>query len=176
MTNARTRGARAVWGPLLCVGGAVLLVSGCDVGIAAPARAARAESSQCAGALDAPGELRALESMTRARVESNVHLEYCSGGGQLYGVKMVVPQVAGLSPGKLAQTLQCHRDRLVLGRAGSSELPNDPFLLPGSWVTIEVTAEAGNLVVMLSGDTVADNLRVLQRATAFAAPRGSVTN
>jgi len=84
---------------------------------------------------------------------------------------MLVPAPAGMSAGQLARTLQCHRDRVVLGLADPSELPNAPFWLPGSWVTIEVTAEAGNLVVMLSGDTVADNLRVLRRATAFAAVR-----
>jgi hypothetical protein len=69
----------------------------------------------------------------------------------------------------MTRILQCHSARVALGRPEGVALPNDPFVLPEAWLDIDVKEEEGNFVATVSADTVADNLRVLQRAQAFAA-------
>jgi len=111
-----------------------------------------------------------VETLSVLRAEPQYHVDTCSGAGQVFGVRLLVSQAPGESAGQLARTLECHGARAIL--APSSRLPDDPFWLPTSWVSIDVKPEAGNLLVTLSGETVSDNLRILQRARAFAAQHG----
>jgi hypothetical protein len=158
---------------VLAVAAAACPLSACVESVPLPVRAARVEQRQCAGAAAVEDELRTLRSMTVVKAESKCHVDYCNGAGQVFGVKLVLRQPEGVSAEQLAQMLRCHNVRVLLGQVGSSQLPNDPYWLPDSWVEIEVKPDAGNLVVTLNGDTVSDNLRILHRATAFAAAHGS---
>lgn len=113
--------------------------------------------------------------MTVLKAESSCHLEYCAGGGQVYGVKLVVSQPA-LSAEQLARVLQCHEARAFLAGPRLAHADSDPFWLPDSWVDIVVKPDGGQFVVSLVGQSVADNLRILHRATAFAAASGFAAN
>lgn len=143
----------------------------CSESVPFPVRAARVEQRECAGT-EAQDDLRALEAMTVVSAQSKCQENYCSGGKQVFGVKLVLRQPAGVSAEQLARTLRCHNASVFLGRVDASQLPDDPYWLPDSWVDIDVRAEAGMLVVTLVGDTVEQNIRLLRRATAFAAAHG----
>ena len=54
------------------------------------------------------------------------------------------------------------------GQLDRDSVPNDPYWLPDTWVTIDVKAEEGHFAVTLSADTVRDNLRVYSRANRYA--------
>jgi hypothetical protein len=107
--------------------------------------------------------------MTVVKAEPKYHVDYCSGAGQVFGVKLAVTAPADVSADQLVSILRCHSARALLGQVDASRLPDDPTWLPGSWVDIDVKAEAGHLVVTLNGMNVSDNIRILHRATAFAA-------
>jgi hypothetical protein len=84
------------------------------------------------------------------------------------GAKLVIRPPDGLSSERLASILQCHSARALLGQVDVSRFADDPYWLPDAWLDIDVKSEGGNFAVTLSSDTVAKNLRVLERASAFA--------
>jgi hypothetical protein len=96
-----------------------------------------------------------------------------SGIGKVTATRIVVRPPEGVSALRMTRVLQCHTARVVLGRPGAAELPNDPYVLPDTWVDIDVKEEEGNYVVLVSADRVSDNLRVLRRAKDFAAVQRS---
>jgi hypothetical protein len=148
--------------------------SGCLESESIPARAAKVERQTCAGAGSEEDAEETLRKTTVLRAESKCHVDYCNGVGQVFGVKLTVVPPEGVTADRLARTLQCHGARAILGRLDVSKIADDdPYWLPGSWVEIEVQREAGHLLVTLNGDHVSDNIRLLRRATAYAASHAS---
>jgi|HubBroStandDraft_6_1064221.scaffolds.fasta_scaffold375014_2 hypothetical protein len=159
----------------VAAGAALVAMLGTGCSQALPARAAMMESAECRGASPAQQELGEVERMTVLAARPACHLNYCSGVFQVMGVKLVVRPPEGLSLEQFAQTLRCHNLRVLDGEVDASRIPDDPYGLSDSWLDIDVKAEGGNFVVTLNGDRVSDNLRILQRATAFAAAHGPST-
>ena len=75
---------------------------------------------------------------------------------------------ARVSAELLTWILQCHSARVLLGRMGSDDLPDDPYVLADHWLDIQVTPEDGNFTVTVRAPSVADGLEVLGRATRYA--------
>jgi hypothetical protein len=88
------------------------------------------------------------------------------------GVKLVVRPPEGVTSERLLTILKCHSARALLGQVDRSQLPDDPYLLPDEWLDIHVTSENGNYTISLEADTVAKNLKVFNRATAYAEGHG----
>ncbi len=67
----------------------------------------------------------------------------------------------------LARSLECHEARTVL--ASGAPRPDDPFVLPGSWVSIAVESAGDGLVVIVTSEDLGDARRILERSQALAA-------
>ena len=114
-------------------------------------------------------ELRLVRGLAVLKAEANCHVDYCNGVGQVFGVRLVERPPPGVTADAAARVLRCHGARAVLGALDRVTLSNDPYWLPDSWVDIDVRERSGDLLVTLTGNTVSDNIRILHRATAFAA-------
>jgi hypothetical protein len=84
------------------------------------------------------------------------------------GAKLTVRPPKGVSAEQLTRVLQCHGARVLLGQINGSAVPNDPYWLPDTWVTIDVKPENGNFAVTVNADTLRDNLQVYGRAHHYA--------
>jgi hypothetical protein len=91
----------------------------------------------------------------------------------VFAVRLVVRAPAGVSAEQLARLLRCHGARALLGEVERSQLGDDPYWLPGSWVDIDVKDTGRSFVVTLTGNSVTENLRILRRAEAFATEHGT---
>jgi hypothetical protein len=152
------------------VGTGVALLAGCSMNTSATTKAVQVEHAQCAGARTAQDDLRLLETTTVLRAEpiySHVHTN-SNEEDRVSGAKLLIRAPEGVTADRFALVLQCHSARALLGQVDRSQLGDDPYWLPGAWVDIDVTPEAGNFAVTLRSDSVSKNLQVLNRATAFA--------
>jgi hypothetical protein len=152
--------------------GLSVAAAGCSEELPLPARAAALESAQCRDAPPADQELGEVERMTVLTARPACHLDYCSGVFQVMGVRLVVRPPPDVTVEQFATTLRCHNLRVLRGEVDASRIPDDPYGLQDSWLDIDVKPAGGNFVVTLNGDSVRDNLRILHRATAFAAAHG----
>lgn len=149
------------------------VATGCSPSVSLPARAATMETAECRDEAPAREELGEIQRMTVLAARPACHLNYCSGVFQVMGVKLVVKPPQGVTQEQFARTLRCHNLRVLDGAVDdASRIPDDPYGLSDSWLDIDVKTEGGNFVVTLNGDRVSDNLRILHRATAFAASHG----
>jgi len=148
----------------------------CSEELPLPTRVAMAEPAACRDAAPPQQELRELEGMTVLSARPNCHLDYCSGVNQVWGISLVVRPPEGTTLEQFTRDLRCHNLRALSGEGDASRIPDDPYGLPGSWLDIDVKAQDGNFVVVLNGDTVADNLLILRRARAFAAAHRPTTS
>jgi hypothetical protein len=150
--------------------GVVSLAAGCAGNVPPTAKAAQVEQIQCAGSKIGSDDLRLLETTTVLKAEpiySRVHTRD-NDEERVSGAKLLIRPPAGVSAEQLTRVLQCHSARVLLGQVDRSQLPDDPYWLPDAWIDINVTPESGNFAVTLESDSVAKNLQVLNRATAFA--------
>jgi hypothetical protein len=159
--------------PRAVVAAAAATLFACEASLPISARAAQVESNQCAGVPAGPDEQRLMRRIAVLKAESKCHVDYCSGVAQVFAVRLVVRAPAGVTAEQLGTLLRCHGARALLGEVDRSQLGDDPYWLPGSWVDIDVRDAANSFVVTLTGNTVTDNLHILRRAEAFAAQRGT---
>jgi len=158
------------WGAAVgTFGAAAVLGSACAAQLPLPERAARLEASACRDEPPADQERRALEGAAVLSARSACVADYCAGAFQVTAVKLVVRPPVGVTADGYARTLRCHNLRVMDGEVDESQIADDPYGLRDSWLDIDVKPSEGNLVVTLNGDRVADNLRILHRAKAFAA-------
>ncbi len=68
--------------------------------------------------------------------------------------------------GVLQRALECHEAAVTLGDA--PELPEDPYVLPGSWLQIDVSVTNEGLMAAVLTNTPDDARRVIERAHRFA--------
>jgi len=169
----KASGRGALLGALVTALG--LLDGGCARPVPLPARAASMEASECRDALPAEEEVRALESIRVLAVRPKFHQNACNGVCTIWGVYIVVRPPGGIDPERFSRMLRCHNLRVLDGEVDASRIPNDPYGLRDSWLEIDVKVDAGNYVVTLVGDQISDNLRILQRAKAYAAAHGAGT-
>jgi hypothetical protein len=87
----------------------------------------------------------------------------------LAGARIHVRPLPGVSPEGLMRDLECHEARVVL--EGGRPREDDPYVLPGQWVDLEVSSERDGFVVLARVTSIADARVVLDRAKRFAAAR-----
>ncbi len=85
----------------------------------------------------------------------------------LSGARIHVRPLPGMSPEGLTRDLECHQARVVL--AGARPREDDPYVLPGRWVDIDVSSERDGFVVLARVASISDARVVLDRAKRFAA-------
>jgi hypothetical protein len=84
---------------------------------------------------------------------------------RLRGVRVHVKPLAGLSREGLVRRVECHQERVVLGRAVAPA--DDPYVLPGRWLDIGADSEGDGFVVLVQIDEFADAKAVLERARRY---------
>jgi hypothetical protein len=155
---------------LALAGISAMLLGACAVGVPPETRAARVEQNQCADARSAADDVRLLESTTVLKAEPVYSRLHTNGNEEdrVSGARLLIRAPEGVTADRMAQVLQCHSARLLLGQIDRTQLADDPYWLPDAWLDIDVTPEGGHFAVTLRADSVAKNLKVLNRATAFA--------
>jgi len=134
-------------------------------------RAGEVERIQCDSESAGVNEVHVLQTASVVRVEplySHVLTGNNGAEERVDGVKLLIRPPEGVTPERMTRILQCHDARALLGKVDRSAFPDDPFWLPGTWVSVEVRAESGNYAVILEADDVTTNLRLAERAKIFA--------
>jgi hypothetical protein len=85
---------------------------------------------------------------------------------RLRGANLHMRPTVNIPPAVLQRALECHEARVALGEA--TELPEDPYVLAGSWLDIHVSFSEEGLVASVQTDSFDDAQRVLDRARKFA--------
>lgn len=156
-------------------GGFVLVASGCVPASIPPAtQAARVQQQECNGNAVAQNDEQMLRATTVQKVEplyGHVHTSYNDYEARVNGAIIYVQPPAGVTPEQMTQALQCHSARVLLGQIDQSQVSNDPYWLPNSWVNIDVKPTVGGYAVLISADSVHNGLEVLARANAYAGSR-----
>jgi len=140
---------------------------GCSSTPRPAAVAAGVERVQCDRASASQDEL--VRSMRVLSVEP-LYTHVMTGNtaeDRVNGAKLVVRPPEGVSAEQMTRVLQCHSARVLLGQI-ASKIPNDPYALPDQWVHIAVRPQDGNFAVILSADTVRENLELYGRANHYA--------
>jgi hypothetical protein len=95
------------------------------------------------------------------------HMNQGAGGDlRLRGVNLHLRPSVNTPVGVLQRALECHEAAVTLGDA--PELPEDPYVLPGSWLDIDVSATNEGLMAAVLTDSPDDARRVVERAHRFA--------
>ncbi|MGD0677246.1 MAG: hypothetical protein ABSC94_17655 [Polyangiaceae bacterium] len=110
--------------------------------------------------------------MTLVGASSSNLQNACNGECRVTGVQLFVRPPGGVTPERFAQMLRCHSLRVLDGEVDASRISNDPYSLRDTWIESDVRMADGHFVVTLVGDHISDNLRIEQRAKAYAAARG----
>lgn len=147
-------------------------VSACDTDWPQPVTAAASvEQLQCDSRVTAPEVTQLLQANAVLYIKPLYHhiiVNPNNAEDRISGAKLVLRPPPGVSAEELTRILQCHSARVVLGKVSPAEIVDDPYWLPDRWVDIQVTPENGNFAVTVVGDTVHDNIEVLDRATRYA--------
>ncbi len=136
-----------------------------------PADHAREIEPRCQGF----GEEAAAPLLSPAAVDSvEPAYSYVKSGpndreARLRGARIHVKPLAGLSRESMARTLECHEARVTLGKAEARV--DDPYVLPGTWLDLDVDSEGDGFVVQVRTDVTDPARRVLERAQRFTAAR-----
>ena len=96
------------------------------------------------------------------------HVNQGAGGAvlRLRGANLHMRPTVNLLVGVMQRALECHQAAVVLGKA--PELPDDPYVLPGSWLNIDVSTTKDGLMASVLTDNP-DNARIIvERAHKFA--------
>jgi hypothetical protein len=117
-----------------------------------------------------PGPL-AADALSPSVIESvhaaYLHMNQGAGGDlRLRGVNLHMRPTVNMPVGVMQRTLECHEAAVTLGHA--PELPQDPYVLPGSWLEIEVSPTNEGLMAAVLTDSPDDARRVVERAHNFA--------
>jgi hypothetical protein len=87
----------------------------------------------------------------------------------LRGAQIHVRPLPGLSRESIERSLECHQVGAVLG--AEKIAADDPYVLPGRWVSLDVDSEGDGFVVLVRVDALDDAKEILARARTFAARR-----
>jgi len=148
---------------------ALCLVSACASTAPPAARAAGVEHMQCDPGVAGQDSLVASTKVLRVdRIYSHVMSSRDDSEERVSGAKLLIRPPPGVGAEEMTRILQCHSARVLLGKLNADAVRNDPYLLPDTWVDIDVKPEDGNLAVTISADSVHDNLQVFSRASHYA--------
>ncbi len=132
-----------------------------------PADHARAMTAKCAR----ESEQQAAGALSASLVETvePAYSTVASGNDRairLRGARLHLRPVVNESPEALERALECHQARVTLGE--SPAMTNDPYVLGGAWLDIDVDSTGDGLVAAVRVDGFEDARRVLDRARRFA--------
>jgi hypothetical protein len=85
---------------------------------------------------------------------------------RLRGARIRIKPLAGFSKETIARSVECHESRVVLGQASAP--PDDPYVLPGHWLDIDVESEGDGFSVFVRSDEMDTARQVLARAQRYA--------
>jgi hypothetical protein len=89
---------------------------------------------------------------------------------RLRGARLKVkPLPAFSSKEALARVVECHEARVTLGRVAAPA--DDPYVLPGYWLDVDVDSEGDGFVVLVRADGIHAAQQVLERARRFVSHR-----
>jgi hypothetical protein len=156
----------------LCAIGVLLSTGACAFfsplpDLRTPADRAREVEPRCKGfAEDVPAPLPlsgAVESVEPA-------YSYVKSGPndrdpRLRGARLHVRPLPGLSRESMQRTLECHQANVTLH--ASEVRDEDPYVLPGRWVDIDVDSEGDGFVVAVQTESFDDARRILERGRRF---------
>jgi hypothetical protein len=150
-----------------------LLSAACARPAAPATTAAKVERTQCVGV--SQDDVALLQGTAVLRSDPIYTRVMTKDGSEkrISGVKLIIRPADGMTADRLTRTLQCHSARALLGQVDRSQLADDPYVLADEWLDIQVGTEDGNLAVSLQADSVAKNLQVFNRATAYADSHGA---
>jgi hypothetical protein len=156
--------------------GAVVLLSA--LGACAPAatraaqsaadREATVERTRCGGQDDE----RSLAPVFHGEAIQDVEALYRGGDAtpgarsEVRGVSITVRALPGMTAESLDRALQCHSAKATLGDSRGAW--DDPFFLPGSFVSIDVRGAGYGFEVEVAGSSSDEGYAILTRAQAFA--------
>jgi hypothetical protein len=142
------------------------------------AQAAKTEQLQCS---DNPTEedqydLALIQSMAVIKSQplySLVNTMYVQPEARVNGATLVVQAPPGVSTERMTRALQCHSARAELGQANGAPYGDDPFVLPGAWLSIHVLDNRqGAYAVTIAANNIDNGLKVLRNANTFTVNRG----
>ncbi len=149
---------------------ATLLLGACNFFVPdtrTPAERANALAPRCRGF-----EAGAAQASSTTFVESAEPSYARVPGGpnanefRLRGAKIHLQPMPGATRETLVRALECHEALVVLGQASSAE--DDPYVLPGKWLAIDVASAGDGFVVVVESDDHDAAAAVLDRAKRFA--------
>jgi hypothetical protein len=85
---------------------------------------------------------------------------------RLRGARLRIAPRPEFSTESLRRSLECHEARVTLG--GAAPLADDPFVLAGSWIDIDVSSTGDGFVVAVVVDDIPKARVVLARARSYA--------
>jgi hypothetical protein len=88
---------------------------------------------------------------------------------QLRGARLHIRPMPGLTGEALLRSLECHQAAVTVGKTAAAA--EDPYVLAGSWLDLDVDSERGGFVVLVRSDSFEEAKAVLDRARRFAALR-----
>ncbi len=99
------------------------------------------------------------------------YYEYSMGGpngreAHMAGAVLHLRPLAGLTAELLDRGLLCHAAQLVLGHAPVGD--DDPYVLPGGWVKIDVRSGGASFVVRVTADDPGRARELYDRARRFS--------
>jgi len=95
-----------------------------------------------------------------------MHVNQGAGGDlRLRGVDLHMRPTVNMPVGVLQRALECHEAAVTLG---APELPEDPYVLHGTWLDIDVSATSHGLMAAVLTDSPDDARRIAERAHKFA--------
>ena len=86
---------------------------------------------------------------------------------RLRGARIHVKPLPGFSREAMARSLECHESRVTLGQVPAAA--DDPYVLSGTWLDIDVDSEGDGFVVSVRVDGIEPARHVLERAQRLAA-------
>jgi hypothetical protein len=97
-----------------------------------------------------------------------MHTNQGAGGSdvRLRGVNLHMRPAVNMPVGVLQRALECHQAAVTLGHA--PELTDDPYVLPGFWLDIDVSATNEGLMAAVLTDSPDDARHIVERAHRFA--------
>jgi|HubBroStandDraft_6_1064221.scaffolds.fasta_scaffold80431_2 hypothetical protein len=157
------------------VGLALLGVGGTVFGCAAspppqtPVETATAwERTECTAFRDDAAIADVLSGRAIERIEPlYAGVQSKSSSPRLQGAVLTVRPIRGATAEWLDRSLECHGVERMLGRTVARAGAVDPFVLPGSFVRINVHSAGDGFRIELVGGTMAEAREILSRTDAF---------
>jgi hypothetical protein len=85
------------------------------------------------------------------------------------GARIRIKPLSGFSRETIARSVECHESRALLGQTPA--LADDPYVLPGHWLDIDVESEGDGFAILVRSDESDTARQVLARAQRYASAR-----